>query len=319
MAYDSDVQFFHRMIGKSPYNEFGNLAFTTTGLTVEIPLGHICSNVHSFTMTPISKPAQGETYYCDQVITSQAITLTRKTEPFMISNSTCDEALYVSGNDWVAIPIGVAPVAGLITGFAVKQITRSTGGTFQHWSIGKQTNEVVLVDNAGATDGFVVGGLVTQATSLARGIVTAWDNDAGAMTPGTLTIRSLEGLWATGAITMVDPAGDGVLTPDTHVPAAASKEFFLDDGNAFLAGENGFHSYITKNDFDNEAGLMDAVAVAVGDSATNITSRTVAAGDLIIIGTTNGGTADPSGVMAQIEIMPTPTSGLEFSYDVKGR
>ncbi len=83
------------------------------------------------------------------------------------------------------------------------------------------------------------------------------------------------------------------------------------------------------DDSDADAHIANAEAIAMPadgalvtvDTATDFVGNAfpvVAAGDVITFTQTGGTTSDPAGLMIEVTITPTPTSGLEFSYLLNG-
>jgi len=327
MTRNNETQ--HLFQGNHYLEDTGSLAFSTTDAEVEIytPL----SKIYSYSLNVVAAAsdtnpvnATNEVMWLDEVpsspdyaisVVAPSVTVRRAvagavdtplTTTRTIGTIADDAAAgFIASNDYVLVPVGYAPFAGTITGMRVWIGTAYGGGT-PLINLGKVASTVVLVDNAGATDGFVVGEEVAQATSNARGVVTAWNNDAGAMTPGTLTVRTLEGGWSTGEVT----GASGAMTPDTHVPDAAEGSFFIDDGNAWGMPEADHFLDIRSAD------------IAVGDGANKWTSVTVAQGDLIMFSTTGGSSSGPGGLHVEVDIAPTSAtglaSGLRFIYTLKG-
>jgi len=295
MAWNPSEQFSAGMMGGR--KEYGKGAFTTTGQTVEISTR--LTKIYSVSVTAITDLGElVETFYSDKVVTGGTLTIARRAKPFTL-RALGDDAVHVSTYAWASVPIGYAKVAGSINGLRVFQVTND-GDATSVVLLGKINNNVVLVDTSGATDGFVVGEEVAQATSLARGVVISYDHKAGSSSE--LIVRTLEGTWSTGEVT----GAVGALTPNTHVPNAEDVDFFIDAGNAWLMPE-------ALHFLDIQSGDIE-----VGDAANKWTSTTVAAGDLITFGTNGGGTSAPSGLQVEVDILPTLYSGLEFSYELCG-
>lgn len=300
MARDNSNQFLWTLGGGRV--DLGKVAFTTTAESVEVTTRF--TKIYSVEVTTVTDVGRvlRETYFCDKVVTGGAVTLERRVKPFTIS-AMGDDAVHVSTYAWASVPVGYSPVDGAINGMRVYQ-TGASGDGAGVVLLGKVNNTVVLVDDAGATDGFVVGEIVSQATNLARGVVLAWDNDAGAMTPGTLTVRTLEGAWAdTNAVT----GAVGSMAPTSATPNAEDVDFFIDAGNAWLEPE-------AAHFLDIQSG-----EITVGDAANQWTSTTVEAGDMITFGTNGAGSSAPSGLRVEVDILPTPYSGTEISYVLFGR
>lgn len=310
------------------WEDFGSVAFSTTDAEVEIttPLSKIYDYSLAFVAaTADTNPggSNNEILWLDDVpqasdraivVSGSVVTVRREVGSIItplstvkISGTIADDAAggFIASNDYVLVPVGYAPFAGTVTGLRVWIGTAYGGGT-PIINLGKVANTVVLTDNAGATDGFTVGEVVTQATSTARGVVTAWDNDAGAMTPGILTVRTLEGEWDANEVT----GATGALTPDTHVPAAADGDFFITDTNAWGMPE-----------VDHMLDIRSA-DITVGAGANLWASQTVAQGDLIMFSTTGGTTTGPGALHVEVDVTPsaapTLTSGARIMYHLYG-
>ena len=278
--------------------EHGKIAFGTTDLSVEVTTR--LTRIFSAQVTTITDVGTlVETYFCDKVVTGGAVTIERRLKTITLP-ALADDAVHVSTYVWALVPVGYSPVAGAINGMRVYNLTNDDDTT-SVVLLGKVNNNVVLIDTTGATDGFIVGEEVAQATDLARGVVISYDHNAGSSSE--LTVRTLEGVWGTGEIT----GADGALTPNTHVPDAAEPSFFIDAGNAWLMPEDAHFLDIQAGD------------ITVGDAANKWTSTTVAAGDLLLFGSVSGGSVAPSGLRVEVDILPTPTSGTEVSYALMGQ
>lgn len=278
--------------------ETGQISFATTGLTVAIPTKF--TKIYSFNWTKMQSTGGiiENVYASHTVADAGTFTVTRETMPYTLSAAPADS--YIASYNYVMAPIGHALQAGTITGMRVYHGTAFQGSPIMN--LGKMDNTVVLSDTTGATNGFVVGEEVAQATSLARGVVIAWDDDAGAMTPGILTVRTLEGTWTGAEVT----GATGAMTPDTHLPNAGDQDFFITDTNAWITSEVDHFLDIRSGD------------ITVGASANEWASITVAERDLILFSTTGGTTGGPGGLHVEVDITPTAISALTFDYIVFG-
>jgi len=292
-AFDWSTQF--RFKANNGWIENGEYSFTTTSLTVEVPTK--LTKCVSQQVTPqVTSGDVTEILRCDKTITSGHITVTREAKPLTLQTSP-EDAAWITGNDWVGVPVGRSPVAGTIVGFRVQNMTLPGGSPVI--ALGKQASTALLIDTTGGTSGFVVGEEVSQATSLTRGVVVS-ESVAGDQI--SLVVRTLEGSWTTGLVS----GATASMAPNTHVPTATAAESFIDATNAWLLPEAGFGLDIREAD------------ITVGDAANQFTSITVAKGDMIMFGTTSGGSSDPSGLFVAVDIRPTATSGLTFDYAFYG-
>lgn len=298
MVWDASTQFIWCMNGGRV--EHGKVAFATTGLSVEVTTR--LTKIFSAQVTTITDVGTlVETYFCDKVVTGGAVTLERKLEAFTLEGYA-DDAVHLSTYAWASVPIGYSPVAGAINGLRFYQLGQSGDGAGV-MLLGKVNNNVVLVDTTGAAGTFVAGEVVSQATSLARGVVLSVSGTA----PLTLTVRTLEGTWSTGEVTGATSAA--TMTPNTHVPNAEDPNYFITAANAWLEPE-------AAHFLDIQA--SDIAALTLGAGANTWAATDVAAGDLITFGTEGAGTSAPSGARVEVDILPTPYSGTEVSYALFG-
>jgi len=308
--------------------DIGSLAFDTTDAEIEIytPLSKIYE--HSLQIVAASadtNPIEGtyETLWLDEIpsstdysinVSGGSVTARRARGGILTPLSTvktvgviADDAAagFIASNNYVLVPVGYAPFAGTITGLRVWLGTAYGAGT-PIINLGKVSSTVVLTDTSGATNGFVVGEEVAQATSNARGVVVAWDDDDGDMTPAVLTVRTLEGEWTTGEVS----GADGAMTPNSHIPNAPDGDFFITDLNAWGMPE-----------VDHFLDIR-AADITVGAAANQWASVTLAQGDLIMFSTTGGSNSGPGGLHVEVDMTPTAvttlTSGLRFVYNLKG-
>ena len=137
--------------------ETGQISFVTTGLTVAIATRF--KKILGFCVTKMQSTGDHiERIYSSHTVSDAGtFTVTREVKPTPIRAAV--EDVYLASNDWVMAPIGYSPFAGLITRLRVFHGVAFGGGT-PIINLGKMDNTVVLVDNAGATDGFVVGELI---------------------------------------------------------------------------------------------------------------------------------------------------------------
>jgi len=218
MAWN-DAEMFWGRVGNHRCNH-GKYSFSGTDTTVEVPVR--LTRIFAAHLVPLSATSGvTEVLYTDMTVTNGAVTVTRYTEPIILS-TVGDDAVHVSTNDWVDVPIGRVPVAGTISRLTVYNKTSCSTG-------------------------------------------------------------------ANGYIKLGNVISDGTKDVDDHMTGAGTtKEAFPADG-----------------EYKTIASTSDAFDGAAGTA--------VAAGDLLILGSVSGATT-PSGLMAEVEITPTPTSGLEFAF-----
>ncbi len=128
MAWDDSQQFSGGMRGLMV--ETGEYSFSTTGLTVELPTYK--SVIHSVVIT--AKATTGalvETFFCDQIVTSGAVTVTREVKPIYLSGGIEGSTDSITSYDWIEVPIATCPVAGALTGVYVYNVVKAANALLE--------------------------------------------------------------------------------------------------------------------------------------------------------------------------------------------
>ena len=109
MAFDWSTQF--RTKSSCRWHEHGEIAFTTTGTTVEVTTK--LTKVYAAIITPkATMGGIGEVFFCDRTVTSGAVTITRECLPIYLG--AVAGADYLTSYNYVEVPIGVAELAGTL-------------------------------------------------------------------------------------------------------------------------------------------------------------------------------------------------------------
>jgi len=297
--------------------DYGYGAFTTTGSEVEIytPL----RKIWSYSVKPLSNTEDTEKYYLNETasasgcinVSGTSVTLARAVSRINDPVRLTAENLPISAAtpyNHVAVPIGVAPFDGTITGLMVYNTTKA-GGT-PLINLGKAANTVTLVDDAGGdTTGWVVGEVVTQATSLARGVVLS---ATAATAKITLEVRVSAGKFTTAHTVTGATSGKKMLPQQGATVATADPDYFLTNAGTWGMPASGTSLYI---------GAESITVDAAGNGAFEWMKTDVSKGDVIIFSTTGGDVSNPVGTMVQVEITPAATtleSGTAFQYMLIG-
>jgi hypothetical protein len=95
--------------------EYGEYSFTTTGATVEVPT--LRTHIYEAQVLPLVTTGRvTEHYFCDRVITSGKVTVSREAKPYVLRTSVgTGGAGLITSNQFVGVPIGYAHTTGTIT------------------------------------------------------------------------------------------------------------------------------------------------------------------------------------------------------------
>lgn len=203
MAYDYNNQFLGRCSNHTA--EFGKQAFSTTDLTVEVPVASL-EVVKSVNLEFAQTPTGYETLYSDGVVTNQNITVGRVITPVYLQTAASG-TIFKSSNDWYEVPLGVVPVDGTITSLSVFNTTKGGGSPVALLGIVTDSDKFLASSKAEAMPS---DGVTKTITDFTLATVTAGESLLFSTTGGTST----------------DPAGLMVQIKITPTPTSALEFYY---------------------------------------------------------------------------------------------
>ena len=288
-----DIDINKRVKLNGTFLEHGSSYFT--GVETEAPIPVLAHwKIDNLAVLPKTALVEGEYLYSALSLDktgANKLTLNRGVKTQRISSSDLEDCL--ASNDVVNAAIGFVPVAGTITSVRVYNKDIAGGDPIINLGTNRCYKASLTYDHTGGASEQLITGSAADFDDLAEGDtvhVSGTNITAGHCTVATVATDgstiSVTGLTATG------DNSDAVVTTRTTIISDTE-------------------------DIEMPADASSKVVSAVTDFVDNAFPA-VRAGDLIIFNTTGGTTSDPTGMLVEIEITPTLTSGLTFSYLMTG-